>query len=235
MSKLSYAEFKEAIARASALELAGVIHLATSRLQSLHATPIEAPFSLPADAQRMSIGTRGLDVTIYLAGCTGLRQRSVIVGRPIYKIGTTTRRDVDGRVNDLSKVRYAGYDPDSGGYREGFDDYTRIAFKEIGQELPKGLQLYDGCLVAELPPNLSRNQFEARFRRALEPHSVSMWAQSGDGKGHLSARGLCDEQLPTLTRFAYGAVRAKELYVLSAAQMTRIVADAAAAVCRRCS
>ncbi|WP_150129492.1 hypothetical protein [Bosea sp. RAC05] len=233
MSKLSYVEFKEAIAQASALELTGVIHLATNQLQSLHATPMEAPFSLRADARTMPIEARGLDVTIYLAGCTGLRQRSVIVGRPIYKIGTTTRRDVDGRVNDLSKVRYAGYDPHSGGHCEGFDDYTRIAFKEPGQALPQGLRLHDGCLVAELPPNLSRSQFEARFRQALMAHSVSEWAQSGDGEACLSTRGLHVEQLPTLTRFAYGAVRAKELYVLSAAPMTMIVAKAAASVCGR--
>lgn len=231
MSTLSYAEFQDAIARASALELAGIIHLAMSKLRSLDAAPIEPQFHIPAQVLPTSDGPRDRKISIYLAGCTGLKLRSKVVGRPIYKIGTTTRCDVDGRVNDLSKVRYAGYDPNTKGHRDGFDDYARIAFKDKGQALPPGMLLSDGCFALELPPHLSRSQFESRFRQVLAPHSVSEWAQTGPAKALLSARSVDGAQLPTLTGFPYGKVRAKELYVLSIAQTTTIVADAAAAVC----
>lgn len=231
MSKLSYAEFKDAIAQANALELAGVIHLASSRLQSLDTATMERLAGVPEPEQALRAASRDPDVNIYLAGCTGLKQRSEVVGRPIYKIGTTMRRDVDGRIDDLSKVRYAGYDPASGTHRDGFDDYALIPFRKPVQSLPPGLELGDGFLVAKLPPTLSRGQFEARFRYALRSHSVSEWAKTRVGKAHLSARGVHAAQLPVLTGFAHGAVRAKELYVLSLAQMTTIVARAAARVC----
>lgn len=230
MSKLSYAEFKDAIAQASALELAGVIHLASTRLQSLDVAPPERTAGISPLAQTRA--GEGTDINIYLAGCTGLKRRSEVVGRPIHKIGTTVRRDVDGRMADLSKVRYAGFDPDTGGHRDGFDDYERVAFRQPSQALPPGLRFYDGCLVAALPPTLSRGQFEARFRHALAAHSVSEWAQTGHGKAYLSARGVRRAELPTLTGFAHGPVRAKELYVLPLAELTAIVARAAETVCR---
>jgi|GEM_PF-4999396 len=218
---------KETIARANMLELAGIIHLASSRLQQID--PDLA--ALVTGPKLSSTRADGPEIAIYLAGCSGLKLRSALVGIPIYKIGTTTRRDVEGRIGDLCKVRYAGFDPATGGHHDGFDDYRLIPIRPTRNALPPGILLKNGCLSIRLPRDLSRSQFEARFRRALAAYSVSEWANAPNGRAHLSAREIHTVQLPVLTAFAKGAVRAKELYVLSLAAVTPIVAEAAAMIC----
>ncbi|MFC5421522.1 hypothetical protein ACFPOB_18340 [Bosea eneae] len=231
MTKLSYDVLKATIDSASALEIVGMIHLASRRLQELERIPSNGPAEASTYPSAVTIAAQRVEVGIYLAGSPGLRQRAEAVGKAIYKIGTTTRRSAQDRVDDLSKIRYGGYDTVAGSHRAGFDDYSLIPFKGGARAMPPGLKLRDGCLFVTLPRDLSRGQFECRFRHAIAAHSVLSWAETEEGRTHLLARGKQLTDLPSVTGFAHGIVRAKELYFLPLTKATAVVAEAAAAVC----
>lgn len=227
MPVTSYELFRNAIDRASALELTGMIALATERLQSLTRV---TPFARvePGARYTRSVAATGVEVCIYLAGSTGLKERAQEVGTSFCKIGTTSRQDARLRVDDLSRIRYGGHDPATGGHRDGFDDYKLVPFRRPPEALPPTVRLGEGCLWVGLTETMSRGTFESRFRARMREYAVERWATTPAGRDQLAVRDLTDASLPIATRFPHGVVRAKELYCLPLGHATTVTARAAA-------
>lgn len=227
MPVTSYELFRSAIDRSSALELTGIIALATERLQSLtNVTPVL--IGKPSARETKSVAAKGVEVCIYLAGSPGLKERAQEVGTSFCKIGTTSRQDAQLRVDDLSRIRYGGHDPATGGHRYGFDDYKLVPFRCPPEPLPPAVRLKEGCLWVRLTNTMSRGTFESRFRLRMREYAVERWATTPQGAEQLALRGLTDASLPVATRFPHGVVRAKELYCLPLGRATTVTARAAA-------
>lgn len=115
MMPVDHYKLIESIERATPLELAGIIQLASARLADAQ-PPLPKSGILRHEARSAD---RHSSLTIYAAGATGLRAFAGCAGQPIYKFGTTTRLAVGARLSDLSKIGYGGFDPVLGKLRQG--------------------------------------------------------------------------------------------------------------------
>lgn len=228
MMPVDHYKLIESIERATPLELAGIIQLATARLADAQ-PPLPKSGILRHEARSAD---RHSSLTIYAAGATGLRAFAGCAGQPIYKFGTTTRLAVGARLSDLSKIGYGGFDPVLGKLRAGFDDFTVAPLVRPKSFIaPRCTRLVDGCIIVDLPAGLSPSQFEDAFRKALEPHSLWTWASSREGEARLLRQNLHPTDLPGWSWVKGRQQKALELYCLKLHQATAVLCEAAASIC----
>jgi hypothetical protein len=216
MTEDQVATIVAAIDGASVLELAGIISVASSRLDVLQASASPAPMRSALALPIKPRASRSDTVRIYAAGAPGLLTLCHALGRtPVHKIGTTGQADLSLRIGELSRDHYGAFDQSRGVVRAGFGAYVQIPFVlASGQDLPPGIRHAHGCFEVDLAGAMTHGAFEAAFQRAMRPHGLADWAVSPQGRAQLTASGLTEADLPLATRLAGRTVRADEFYVI---------------------
>lgn len=189
------------------------------------ATPIFALAPVPSRAAQ-GLRAESHDVWLYLAGSTALRGFLKPLGATAYKIGTSSRRDVQDRILDLRRKRYAGLfgpvdDPNAPGHRlakahEWFMSPILPAHLG-GADLPTGMRLDEGALQLALPSATSLTDFDEAVRAMLRSRALDAFLAGPDGRRRLQAVGL-DPAHALVTEYdLIGRVRrsrAQELYLI---------------------
>ena len=155
-------------------------------------TPI---FTSPYWAERFK---RGADVQIYSATCRGLKQLSLALGRKTPKIGSCGVGQFEGRLQSLGRDRYGAVrrDGHANVHEEGFSSYEHMDQLKIATQPPAcPVRNSSYGLVVTMPRGWRRQQFDLRFNLALRPFRLTAFADSLEGRGICTARGVPVERL----------------------------------------
>lgn len=146
----------------------------------------------------------GVHAALYLCGATSLRDFMQPLGVTGFKIGLTSRRDIQNRVVDLRERRYGAIVADLA------DRNATILDHPLGQEwflspipdpagdpraearlaeLPQG-EFTNGVVSFRLPPGMQMASLEKGFQHFLQDRNLNSYLDSDDGKTRLRETGL---------------------------------------------
>lgn len=166
------------------------------------------------------------DVWVYLAGSTALKLFMQQLGATAYKVGTSGRRDLNDRIRDLRRKRYAGAfcsaQEVDGPARElpHADEWFQVPILPsnlAGVAMPEGIRLEGNALRLTLPRSVSAVAFDEAVRALLRPRALDAFLASPDGRARLEAAGFDPDGRLMTTYDLIGAPRrsvASELYLV---------------------
>ncbi len=181
----------------------------------------------------------GADVQIYSATCRGLKQLSLALGRKTPKIGSCGVGQFEERLQSLGRDRYGAVRRDgyANVHEEGFSSYEHMDQLKIATQ-PPGCPVRNSSygLVVTMPRGWRRQQFDLRFNLALRPFRLTAFADSLEGRGICTARGVPVERLIRFSNCSRnGLAGADEILVMEpfqdAARLATVMALVVTSAC----
>jgi len=134
----------------------------------------------------------GLDVLIYMAGCSGLQNKAQAYKLPLFKIGATQIPDLQVRQRDLNADAYGSAAMQDGKpvFEAKWTNWEMRQAELLSDCAPNSpVQLVARGLSVRLPQGLSPVFFEKEIHRRLYPCALHIFAKSKNGQKHF---GLLD-------------------------------------------
>lgn len=130
---------------------------------------------------------------IYAGACEGLAALSRVLQLPIYKVSTTSAKNVWTRMQQLRVDRYGAVRRDGGNYviDRGWDCWFPSHLKARAFPSPDSpLILAERAILVPLPPDLAPEEFDRRFDAEARHGALDRWLLSPTGRDHVAALGV---------------------------------------------
>lgn len=130
---------------------------------------------------------------IYAGACEGLATLSRALHLPIYKVSTTSAKNVWSRMQQLRVDRYGAARRSGGDYvvDSGWNSWFPSHLK--AREFPSPdspVILADRAILVPLPPDLAPEEFDRRFDAEAEHGALDRWLLTQAGRDHVATLGV---------------------------------------------
>lgn len=149
----------------------------------------------------------GIDVFIYMAGCSGLQAKAKGYKLPLFKCGVTQVPDLLVRQRDLNSDAYGSVSMKNG--QPVFEsDWTNWEMRQAELLSPPDaaspVRLMKRGLGVRLPAGLTPIYFEKELHRRLYPCALHIFATSKAGRKHFELLDIDPTSVPRFISYGFG-------------------------------
>jgi hypothetical protein len=148
----------------------------------------------------------GAERTVYVAGCSGMRDLSQASGIVVSKVSSCGGGRLLARVGELNQDRYGAIALHGGEERAepGWDDWFAIKLKaKTGPAPGSPVTIAERSLVVRLPATMNAQQFDAAFDDLVRHGALAPWLATTDGQRHCVQVGFDSTRGKRFTSYGF--------------------------------